>query len=203
MEKWSFILLLVSGMAALVLSYGRASIESEIPRDQHYLYYTIMELYRSNEQDAAEIMSAIQILRPYGQVGSLDWEKQGKLKVGFGVKDYGAIETLADEIKTFNEQIEDKDLIRNIHGAINAAQRIVFLGFHFHKQNMELMMVTDDAQAIRPAVIATVLGRSPPDQEMIKQRITNMTGAKRPPKSIETFADGCRGLFRNFGSTWM
>lgn len=40
----SFILLLVSGMAALVLSCGRVSIESEIPRDQHYLFYTMFAL---------------------------------------------------------------------------------------------------------------------------------------------------------------
>ncbi len=40
----SFVLLLVSGMAALVLPYCRASIEREIPREQHYLFYAMFAL---------------------------------------------------------------------------------------------------------------------------------------------------------------
>ena len=40
----SFVLLLVSGMAAVVLPYSRASIEHEIPREQHYLFYAMFAL---------------------------------------------------------------------------------------------------------------------------------------------------------------
>ncbi|MDP3031444.1 MAG: monovalent cation/H+ antiporter subunit D family protein [Rhodocyclaceae bacterium] len=40
----SFVLLLVSGMAALVLPYSRASVEREIPRELHYLYYAMFAL---------------------------------------------------------------------------------------------------------------------------------------------------------------
>jgi len=40
----SFVLLLVSGTAAIVLPYSRASIEREIPREQHYLYYAMFGL---------------------------------------------------------------------------------------------------------------------------------------------------------------
>jgi multicomponent Na+:H+ antiporter subunit D len=40
----AFVLLLVSGMAAVVLPYSRRSIEAEIPRDQHYLFYALFAL---------------------------------------------------------------------------------------------------------------------------------------------------------------
>jgi multicomponent Na+:H+ antiporter subunit D len=40
----SFILLLVSGMAAITLPYSRASIEREIAREQHYLFYALFAL---------------------------------------------------------------------------------------------------------------------------------------------------------------
>ncbi|MDH5709979.1 MAG: hypothetical protein OEY75_12775, partial [Hylemonella sp.] len=36
----AFLLVLVSAIAALVLPYSRASIEREVPRPQHYLFYT-------------------------------------------------------------------------------------------------------------------------------------------------------------------
>ena len=40
----SFVLVLVSGVAALVLPYSRASIEAEVPPQQHYLFYTMFVL---------------------------------------------------------------------------------------------------------------------------------------------------------------
>lgn len=40
----SFVLVLVSGMAALVLPWSRASIAREIPRELHYLYYAMFGL---------------------------------------------------------------------------------------------------------------------------------------------------------------
>jgi multicomponent Na+:H+ antiporter subunit D len=40
----SFVLVLVSGIAAVVLPYSRASIEREIPRESHYLFYAMMGL---------------------------------------------------------------------------------------------------------------------------------------------------------------
>ncbi|HUF80553.1 MAG TPA: monovalent cation/H+ antiporter subunit D family protein [Burkholderiales bacterium] len=44
-DRLSVILLvLISGMAALTLPYARASIETEIPREQHYLFYAMFAL---------------------------------------------------------------------------------------------------------------------------------------------------------------
>ena len=40
----SFVLVLVSGLAAVVLPYSRASIEREIPHESHYLFYAMMGL---------------------------------------------------------------------------------------------------------------------------------------------------------------
>jgi multicomponent Na+:H+ antiporter subunit D len=40
----SFVLVLVSGMAAVVLPYSRASIAREIPRQSHYLFYAMLGL---------------------------------------------------------------------------------------------------------------------------------------------------------------
>ena len=40
----AFMLVLVSGMASVVLPYSRRSIEAEIPRDKHYLFYAIFAL---------------------------------------------------------------------------------------------------------------------------------------------------------------
>lgn len=184
-----------SNVAFITFNYDRCL--------EHYLYHTVMGLYRLNEHDAVEVMSALEIYRPYGQVGALNWERKRTTKVAFGAKDYEDIEAIAEEIKTFNEQIEDQVVLENIRGAINTAARIVFLGFHYHRQNMDLMTVSAGAVALRPLVIANVFDRSPPEVRMIDERITKMVGEKRPPKSIEPFSGGCKPLFKHYASTWM
>lgn len=40
----AFVLVLVSAIAALVVPYSRASIETEVPTEQHYLFYTMFAL---------------------------------------------------------------------------------------------------------------------------------------------------------------
>lgn len=40
----AFVLVLVAGLAAIVLPYSRASIETEVPAAQHYLFYTMFVL---------------------------------------------------------------------------------------------------------------------------------------------------------------
>ena len=40
----AFVLVLVTGIAAVVLPYSRASIEAEVPPQQHYLFYTMFVL---------------------------------------------------------------------------------------------------------------------------------------------------------------
>ena len=40
----SFILVLVAGTAAVVMPYSRRSVEAEIPREQHYLFYSLFAL---------------------------------------------------------------------------------------------------------------------------------------------------------------
>lgn len=169
---------------------------------EHYLYYAIQELYHTDERETAEIMEAIEIHRPYGQVGYLDWQRKGT-RVGVGAKGYGDLDGLSQEIKTFNEQISDEVLLKGIHDAINNAGRIVFLGFHFHKQNMDLLTVTNGSTQAGPSAFATTIHRSGPETTMIKGRISKITGGNRPFKSIEPLGLGCKDLFRNYGTTWM
>jgi len=82
--------------------------------------------------------SSLVIYHPYGQVGFMPWD-DGNPKVNFGGTDYGDIVGLSGQIRTFNEQMEDKVQLDEIRQRVADAKRIVFLGFHFHNQNMELL----------------------------------------------------------------
>lgn len=174
---------------------------------EQYLFHAVKELYRTNEVETAQIMDGLEIYRPYGQVGFLDWQLKTGKKIAFGEAADHALFELSQDIKTFNERVTDKVLLSRVHAAINEATRIVFLGFHFHKQNMDLLEVSGPVPgsepAARPTAFFTLYDRSSADQEMISGRIASMPGSHRPTQHMIPLAGGCKQLFKNYAATWM
>jgi hypothetical protein len=168
---------------------------------EHYLFHAMQHLFRVQEGDAAAAIGHLKIFHPYGQVGLLPWDVKSGRKVGFGVNDYGDIEGLAEEIRTFNEQIEEGDRLVEIRKQVADAERIVFLGFHFHKQNMELLR-TEISSAYPRIIYGTVVKRSGAEIKMIKERVLTMC-ANNHPGEFELLGLGCNVLFEHYGTTWM
>lgn len=102
---------------------------------EHYLYWALKDLGFADEV-VIEAMSSLEVLHPYGTLGYLPW--QGNPAVSFGApnidlaKNYGSI-------RTYSEQLEDKSQVLKISNAISNAETVLFLGFGFHKQNVELL----------------------------------------------------------------
>lgn len=174
---------------------------------EQYLFHAIRDLYRTSEAKTSEIMEALEIHRPYGQVGLLDWQLKEGRKIAFGQKAYGELFELSQEIKTFNERVTDTALLNRMHSAINEATRLVFLGFHFHKQNMDLLQVSGPVAgsppAPNPAAFLTLVDRSSAEHTMISARISVMPGPHRPTANIYPLGLGCKQLFKHYAATWM
>jgi hypothetical protein len=86
---------------------------------------------------ARRLARRLKVIHPYGSLGSLPWENQpGALPFGAQVND---LEPVAERIRTFTEQLEDPELQEAIATATTEADRVVFLGFGFHRQNVELL----------------------------------------------------------------
>jgi hypothetical protein len=97
---------------------------------EHYLTHALINTYSVLESEAARLVDSLNIVHPYGKLGSL-------ADVPFGPQnpDFWAI---ADNLKTFSESA-DTAIDERIKAAILAADQLVFLGFSFGRQNMELM----------------------------------------------------------------
>jgi hypothetical protein len=74
---------------------------------------------------------AICILHPYGVVGSLKEVPFGATRVNYV--------SLAAGIKTYTEQIAAGEIISEVANEFQRAQCIVFLGFAYHSQNMQIL----------------------------------------------------------------
>jgi hypothetical protein len=134
---------------------------------EHYLPFSLAEYYGLSPGDIREVMPTLSILRPYGKAGSLPWEA-GEQQVEFGDSGAGAVEKAAQRILTFTEQVQDKALLGEIKQALENAERVVFLGFGFHRQNLKIL----ECAALPSAeVLATSFGVSKSDSASIKSEV--------------------------------
>ncbi|WP_457091423.1 hypothetical protein [Microvirga sp. P5_D2] len=141
---------------------------------EHFLYNALKIYYGIEEGLASEIMSRLKVYHPYGRVGYLPWQEGYVPTVPFGGdRDrYDDLLTLAGQIKTFTEQIADGDDLRAIRREVEEAEVIIFLGFAYADQNMELLKPAKRSQALR--VFATAKGISKSDCEVVEEQIADL-----------------------------
>src|SRR5262249_9458227 len=95
---------------------------------EHPLANALPKLYSIREEEAREIVRGLNILHPYGVVGDAPF--------GSNRADYFA---LADAIKTYTEQIDAAETTAKLVAEVERAECIVFLGFAFHSQNIQML----------------------------------------------------------------
>jgi hypothetical protein len=139
---------------------------------EHYLYHALQNYYSISDQDAAKLISKLTILHPYGVVGRLPWQRSSP-DVSFGgtLRNANLLD-LANQIKTFTEQVEDDKELWAIRSHVQQAETIVFLGFAFHEQNMQLLAPKESVVTKR--VFATAIGISDEDVQTVSRDITDM-----------------------------
>jgi hypothetical protein len=169
---------------------------------EHFLYFALMKYYGIGNAEAADIVNSTKIIHPYGTVGSLPFQ-DGTIKFQFGQGPRSSdLLQLANQIKTFTEgrgsntEKEDKALadFRN-------ANRIVFLGFAFHKQNLELLFPNlvffpNDSNRNVIRCLGTAYQVSVSDQTVIKEALQKSFSGHLQ-FDIEDF-----GCYSFFGSFW-
>lgn len=106
---------------------------------EHFLYEALQKRFALNEQDSKSLLAKLEIFYPYGCIGDLPWKNPDPNQhVAYGSERVDLL-GIAQRIKTFNEDFEDSPNIQNIRKIIADAETLVFLGFAFHKKNMELI----------------------------------------------------------------
>lgn len=138
------------------------------------LLHTLQGYYGLNDAEAAAVLEQIDIIHPYGSIGPLT----GRDFIPFGVSEINLGE-VAQGIRTFTESV-DTGTLERARGAVRDADVIVFLGFGFLPQNMDLLSPGDERKASR--VHATTFGFSSSDKQVLKDRLKQFVG---PPATLE------------------
>jgi hypothetical protein len=101
---------------------------------EQFLGHAVQQLYGIKPDQAAGIVTKLNVIHPYGSVGLL-------ATVPYGGRPHGQIDYLAlgEHIRTYTEQIVEQETLTKIREEVEAADQIIFLGFAFHDQNMALL----------------------------------------------------------------
>lgn len=166
---------------------------------EHFLLYAFVNYYRITEKEASKIVSYIDIYHPYGKVGDLPWQQQCNDSTEFGEKpSTKKLLSLAGRIKTFTEGTNpDSSDIVAIREKVENTKRIVFLGFAFHKLNMELIKPIKNSRSDLPEIncYATTLGISENDKKVISDQISHLYGTDISTKMANVV---CKKLFTEY-----
>lgn len=155
----------LESIALIVFNYDRCI--------EHFLSNSLQNYYGLKSFEAEKLVNEMEIYHPYGVVGALPW--QGAQSVAFGAELYPQeLLNLAHQIKSFTEGTDPQSSeILAIRDNVVKADKVVFLGFAYHKLNMKLLMpdgpLLESSNA--RSCFGTAKGISNSDCEIIKCEI--------------------------------
>lgn len=167
-----------------------------------FLIRAIEVFFLVNNQRAREIVATVDIVHPYGDLGELD-DSDPKLPM-FG-DDQCDLYAVSQRLQTFSESLLDPAKSATIKELIRRAETLIFLGFAFYDQNMDLLgesVPKSEKRSNIRRVYATTFGMSDSDVQVAKVQIGHLLRG-RPPKerddySIQTFSGTCHALFAEY-----
>lgn len=167
---------------------------------EHYLYHSLQNYYGISLTEAARLVAGLEIHHPYGTVGPLPWMSPR------GGTEYGSVtgnlrlQDLAAQLRTFTEGTDPAASdINAIRATIASARRIAFLGFAFHRINVDLLFpgVPAGTPAQTESVFATAISISASDCNAIAGELS--TKALHPRDKVLIRNDlTCAKLFGEF-----
>lgn len=142
---------------------------------EHYLHSSLQNYYGMAIEKAALTLTHLEIHHPYGTVGVLPWQSPQN-SIDFGAAPSASqLSELASGLRTFTEGTDPNTSdISAIRAALSEADRIVFLGFAFHRLNLDLLFDDDIDNRQRRVcpIFSTALGLSFSDGEIIRHDLS-------------------------------
>jgi hypothetical protein len=157
----------LKSVALIIFNYDRCI--------EHYLYHAFQNYYSMSPSESAQLLRDLEVYHPYGVVGSLPWLYTDNA-IEFGGEPSGnQLLSLAGQIKTFSEGTDElASEVNSIRSSMKTAQRLIFLGFAFHKLNLDILVPSaGPSPPTGRCVLATAHGISKSDVAVIAGDLAN------------------------------
>ncbi|MFL5127486.1 MAG: hypothetical protein ACJ8CS_19920, partial [Microvirga sp.] len=147
---------------------------------EYFFLNALMAAFAISAAEAINMTKAVRIFHPYGTVGVLPaLAKPGAVTVEFGTENADLL-SVAAQIRTYSEQIEDQSMVSAIRAEIRNAQRIIFLGFAYHAPNMKLITPQIDPGPNLTEIHGTALKFSDSDCAVISNYLSALRSSDGP-----------------------
>jgi hypothetical protein len=170
-----------------------------------FLFRAVQLAYSLDDTEAAAVMRHLKISHPYGQAGNLP-HQTAQDGVGYGQPIFGnQLLSMMGKVKTYTEQAHSDEERNSWHATLASAEQIIFLGFAFHRQNIDLLTPAAGGPiSSAPAIIASSYEVSRSDEEIFEERVKLMLKYGSPTSPLHDyivkFNNGtCSELIVNYG----
>lgn len=142
---------------------------------EHFLPYALVMAYGIDLKEAqAVIAERLDVIHPHGTIGRLPWQNGDAAQAEWGVEQPWNIHAIASQLKSLAERSTDRNAIRDLRLAIAKARRIVFLGFGFQPQNVDLLF--ENTLSHNPEVLVSTHGVSSGNAATIAHMVRRLAG---------------------------
>jgi hypothetical protein len=149
---------------------------------EQYLFYALQNYYGFQPQEASDALDSLEIHHPYGKVGSLPW-MDAKAGIEFGNEPSARqLVELSSQVKTFTEGTDPAaPEFQRITQLMSLASTLVFLGFAYHRLNLDLLFPPGASVSPTPSrrIYGTALGISGDDVRHIQDDFVSRAGVDR------------------------
>lgn len=159
------------------------------------LYFAIQPALNIDSATAAEALRRLQVFRPYGGLGRLPIT--GGDSVPYGETSAAEIAKMAGRIQVYTEDLGERpDLVRMTEHLVSA-ERYVFLGFGFHKQNVKLLSLDEEAMKKGRRIYGSAYGEnSDATRRLIQDRLGEAFGRASMPADLGIYPWDCGEYLR-------
>ena len=156
---------------------------------EHFLTHALANYFSIYIEDAKAEAKKLEIFHVYGQVGPYFGEDGNR--VDFGSDIHIQPEWAKQNIKTFTEGFKETAELSAVKSAFSEAASVVFLGSHFHPQNLEVLKI--------PLIFAgpktlflTRKSISDEDLQSVKSKLERLCNGDIPPTSAVELRKKCK-----------
>ncbi|MGE0285931.1 MAG: hypothetical protein AB7I42_07030 [Bradyrhizobium sp.] len=132
---------------------------------EHFFLHALQRFYNISAGEAAEIVRRMRIYHPYGVAGQLASVWHAAQTATFGAERADCHAIGGAVLKTYTETVDAAE----IREAVGDAEKLVFLGFAFHDQNMEVLAKPRSMKLKK--TIGTAYNMSEADRRIVTSQI--------------------------------
>lgn len=163
---------------------------------EHFLPYALITAYGMTLLEAQRIVSEhLKIVHPYGTIGRLPWQKGEGPDVEWGNENPWNMNSLLNQIRTPSELMANMRAVTELRNAMIKSQRIVFMGFGYHPQNIDLLI--DTGFSHNPDVVAGIHGLAGPAQTTVVRMLRRKLNLDKDDRLMIVNAK-CFDLMRDY-----